>query len=94
MRISTTLTTLCFFLINFGIVTYAQNTGAPSDSHQDGVNSQSSYLGGDHNIDPSDLANFTQLWNATFNPDEKVYTFSPYFHLIIALLQRSSQPIT
>jgi hypothetical protein len=62
---------LCLFSHNLLVFTIAQNTGAPSDSPQDGVNSQSSYIGGDHNIDPSDLANFTQLWNATFNPDEK-----------------------
>jgi hypothetical protein len=68
----------CFFLFGLAAFACAQNTGAPSDSPQDGVNSQSSYLGGDHNIDPSDLANFTQIWNATFNPDEKVqYFLSP-----------------
>ncbi|KAL1792772.1 hypothetical protein ACET3X_009279 [Alternaria dauci] len=48
-----------------------EGEGAPSDSPQDSDIYQSSYLGGEHNIDPSDLSQFTQLWNASFNVDEK-----------------------
>jgi hypothetical protein len=72
MRLLKHFAPLCLFILNLAILANAQNTDAPSDSPQDGVNSQSSYLGGSHNISPSDLSNFTQLWNATFNPDEKV----------------------
>jgi hypothetical protein len=64
---------LCIFIANAIIFATAQRTGAPSDSPQDSDIYQSSYLGGEHNIDPSDLTHFTQLWNATFNPDEKVF---------------------
>jgi hypothetical protein len=65
------IASFCLFVFSSTPLSHAQNTGLPSDSPQDGVNSQTSYLGGAHNISPSDLSNFTQLWNATFNPDEK-----------------------
>lgn len=50
---------------------------APSDSPRDADIGQSSYVGGEHNIDPDSIANFTQLWNATFNPGEKVRLSPP-----------------
>ena len=72
MRSLTYAVALCVSLASTGTFATAQRTGSPSDSPQDSDIYQSSYLGGEHNIDPSDLPNFTQLWNATFNPDEKV----------------------
>ncbi|RYN61735.1 hypothetical protein AA0114_g430 [Alternaria tenuissima] len=63
---------LCVFATHAAICTTAQRTGAPSDSPQDSDIFQSSYLGGEHNIDPSELSQFTQIWNASFNADEKV----------------------
>ncbi|KAF1944290.1 hypothetical protein EJ02DRAFT_501623 [Clathrospora elynae] len=57
-------------IATFALVANA-TTGAPSDSPQDADIYQSSYLGGEYNIDPSDIPKFTQLWNATFNPDER-----------------------
>ncbi|KAI8934667.1 hypothetical protein NX059_008359 [Plenodomus lindquistii] len=44
---------------------------APTDSPHDADIPQSSYLGGTHNISPSDLPHFTHLWNHTFASTEK-----------------------
>ncbi|KAF2842163.1 WSC-domain-containing protein [Patellaria atrata CBS 101060] len=48
---------------------------APSDSYRDADLGQSSYLGGDHNMDPSvvDSPQFGQLWKVAMNPKEKFY---------------------
>ncbi|KAI0572754.1 hypothetical protein Alg130_10364 [Pyrenophora tritici-repentis] len=71
MRLAASITAILLLFSNFWALTGAQTTGAPADSPQDSDIYQSSYLGGDHNIDPSDLPHFTQIWNATFNSDEK-----------------------
>jgi hypothetical protein len=76
---------LCIFVAHVTIFARAQKTGAPSDSPQDSDIYQSSYLGGEHNIDPADVPKFTQLWNASFNPDEKVI-FTALFTLILTIV--------
>ncbi|KAF2829674.1 hypothetical protein CC86DRAFT_443817 [Ophiobolus disseminans] len=47
------------------------NAAASSDSPRDADRGQSSYVGGDHNIDPETVSQFKHLWNASFNPGEK-----------------------
>jgi hypothetical protein len=53
---------------------------APTDSPRDADIAQTSYLGGDHNVDPETVSQFKQLWNASFNPDEKVRDSPPHLH--------------
>jgi hypothetical protein len=47
---------------------------APSDEYRDADIGQSSYLGGDHNMDPAvvDSSQFGLLWKIQFNNKEKV----------------------
>ena len=47
---------------------------APSDTFQDADVGQSGYVGGNHGVDPDSVSQFKELWNATFQPDEKVCT--------------------
>ena len=72
------IATVFLLFSNLSTLARTQTIGASSDSPQDSDIYQSSYLGGDHNIDPSDLPHFTQLWNATFNSDEKVRLVAVY----------------
>ena len=65
----------CVFILTLVISAKAI---APSDSPHDADIGQSSYVGGDHNLDPESVSQFKQLWNATFNPDEKVSFSSPH----------------
>lgn len=69
------------FLINTLVVTSVllsslRNASAlaTSDSWRDADLGQSSYLGGNHNMDPSvvDSPQFGQLWKVPFNNKEKV----------------------
>ncbi|KAK4975705.1 hypothetical protein LTR66_010895, partial [Elasticomyces elasticus] len=48
---------------------------APTDSYTDADLRQSSYLGGNHNMDPTvvDSAQFGQLWKIPFNAKEQFY---------------------
>ncbi|KAF1851815.1 uncharacterized protein K460DRAFT_274878 [Cucurbitaria berberidis CBS 394.84] len=59
---------LCVVFLTFVILAKAV---APSDSPRDADTGQSSYVGGNHTLDPESVSQFKQLWNATFNPDEK-----------------------
>ncbi|KAL6711364.1 hypothetical protein ACN47E_005895 [Coniothyrium glycines] len=47
------------------------SAAVPSDSPRDADIQQTSYLGGAHNVDPEAVSQFKQLWNASFNADEK-----------------------
>jgi hypothetical protein len=63
---------LLSFLFLALIYVSSANAAALSDSPHDADIGQSSYVGGDHNLDPIIVSQFTHLWNATFQPNEKV----------------------
>lgn len=69
-----TLVVISVFLNSLRIVSAL----ALSDSWRDADLGQSSYLGGNHNMDPSvvDSPQFGQLWKVPFNNKEKVEELS------------------
>ena len=67
------LLSTCAFLSSFQLA----HASAPTDTPRDADIGQTSYVGSTHNISPSTLPQFTHLWNATFNPDEKVLFLHP-----------------
>lgn len=64
----------CFlsFILLVSTSSILTRAAAPSDSPRDADIAQTSYVGGEHNIDLETVSQFKQLWNVSFNPDERV----------------------